>query len=135
MVSSREFGAYIKVNVNSETPTVPTVPGHSRLSLTVPDCPKCVPRSCVTFISKNNRCGTLLKARTLPARPPTTQLSQGISRTHVSAFWHFPTGHRSRPRCFLEIPCRSQMVEGLAGSAPRLQKCPASIIIAYKCHT
>ena len=65
MVASIEFGAHIKVNVNSETPTVPTVPGHSQLSPTVPDCPRCVPRLCVTFISKNNRCRSLtgIKAR------------------------------------------------------------------------
>ena len=63
MVSSRELELHTRVSANSVTPTVPTIPGHSRLSLIVLDCPGGVPRSCVTIISENKRWGTLIMVR------------------------------------------------------------------------
>ena len=53
MVSSLEHFA---INVNGGTQTVP---GRLKLSPTVLDCPYCVPRSFMTFVSKNYRCRTV----------------------------------------------------------------------------
>ena len=126
MVASREFGAYIKVNVNSETPTVP---GHSRLSPTVPDCPKCVPRSCVTFISKNNRCGPLLKARDTSGETSTIWLSHGISRKQRGRD-RCPVGKcQNTGTCVLEIPCDSWVVGGRAGSVRAFRSVPHRLFL------